>query len=84
MMDGLHNYPDDASVYFQSYIQSPRPDAPIPPTPQSTASSPSPLMMDTHDYRNNNRDMPLFSPIAPVGSPFPFPNRHARRQAHFS
>ncbi|KIL62931.1 hypothetical protein M378DRAFT_165217, partial [Amanita muscaria Koide BX008] len=25
------------------------------------------------DYRNNNRDMPPFGPIAPVGSPFPFP-----------
>ncbi|KIL54595.1 hypothetical protein M378DRAFT_174149, partial [Amanita muscaria Koide BX008] len=83
MMDELHNYPDDASVYFQSYIQSPRPDAPIPPTPhsQSAAPSPSPLIMAGHDYRNN-RDMPPFSPVAPVGSPYPYPFTHVRRPAH--
>ncbi|KIL60883.1 hypothetical protein M378DRAFT_167553 [Amanita muscaria Koide BX008] len=47
MMDELHIYPDDASVYCQGYNESPRPDAPISPTPQGAAPSPSPLMMRT-------------------------------------
>ncbi|KAK2459402.1 hypothetical protein APHAL10511_008589 [Amanita phalloides] len=82
--DDLHNYPDDASVYFQSYIQSPRPDAPIPPTPhsQTAAPSPSPLISGAYDNRNG-RDLPPFSPIAPVGSPYPFPFNHVRRPATF-
>ncbi|KIL58344.1 hypothetical protein M378DRAFT_319187 [Amanita muscaria Koide BX008] len=33
-------------------------------------------------YHNNNCDMPPFSPVAPVGSPSPFPYTHARRQAY--
>ncbi|KAF8628688.1 hypothetical protein AX15_003758 [Amanita polypyramis BW_CC] len=80
--DDLHNYPDDASVYFQSYIQSPRPDAPIPPTPhsQSVAPSPSPLIYDNR----NGRDHPPFSPIAPVGSPYPHPFTHVRRPTNIN
>ena len=85
-IDDLHNYPDDASVYFQSYIQSPRPDAPIPPTPhsQSSAPSPSPLISGAYENRNGTRDFPPFSPIAPVGSPYPYPFNHVRRPPHFS
>ncbi|KAF8638470.1 hypothetical protein AX17_002181 [Amanita inopinata Kibby_2008] len=78
--DDLQNYPDDASVYFQSYIQSPRPDAPIPPTPhsQSAAPSPSPFISGNYDS-HRNRDLPPFSPVAPVGSPYPYPFTHVRR-----
>ncbi|KIL60931.1 hypothetical protein M378DRAFT_13847 [Amanita muscaria Koide BX008] len=50
-------------MYFHSYIQSPRPDIPIPPSPHSqSAPSPTSLIMGTHDYRNN-RDMHPFSPV---------------------
>ena len=85
-IDDLHNYPDDASVYFQSYIQSPRPDAPIPPTPhsQSSAPSPSPLINGAYDNRNGRDFHPPYSPIAPVGSPYPYPFNHVLRRPHIS
>ena len=83
-IDDLHNYPDDASVYFQSYIQSPRPDAPIPPTPHSQSSAPSPSPLISGAYGDNRNGPPPFSPIAPVGSPYPYPFNHVRRPPHFA
>ncbi|KIL55124.1 hypothetical protein M378DRAFT_651915 [Amanita muscaria Koide BX008] len=41
------------------------------------APYPSPLIMGTYDYHSNNGDIPPFSPIAPVGSPFRFPYTQA-------
>ncbi|KAL4075456.1 hypothetical protein J3A83DRAFT_4088219 [Scleroderma citrinum] len=63
------NYEDPAAAYLQMYLQSARPNAPIPPTPHSQTAAPSPS--------------PLISSIqpspAPVGSPYPFPFSHVRR-----
>ena len=66
-------YPDDfqyaedaTSAYIQSYLNSPRPDAPIPPTPHTATAAPSPSPV----YRPSQR---------PVGSPYPFPFNHVRR-----
>lgn len=78
-----HLYPEDfydpTAAYLQSYLSSPgnRPQAPIPPTPhsQTTAPSPSPLVhlpaggYDLEQYRN-------------VGSPYPHPFSHVRRNAY--
>ncbi|KAF8230448.1 hypothetical protein L208DRAFT_1400542 [Tricholoma matsutake] len=76
--DDFQNYSDDlASAYLQSYIQSARPDAPIPPTPhsQTAAPSPSPLILGGHGAKA----LHPFSPVAPVGSPYPYPYSHVRR-----
>ena len=66
-----HVYPDDfqyaddsASAYIQSYMTSPRPDAPVPPTPHTATAAPSP----SPAYRQRA-----------VGSPYPFPFNHVRR-----
>ena len=78
-----HYYPEDfydpAVAYLQSFLQSPgnRPQAPIPPTPhsQTTAPSPSPLVhlagggYDLEPHRN-------------VGSPYPHPFSHVPRNAY--
>ena len=78
-----HLYPEDfydpTAAYLQTYLQSPgnRPQAPIPPTPhsQTTAPSPSPLVhlgpggYDLEQHRN-------------VGSPYPHPFSHVRRNAY--
>ncbi|KAJ7667087.1 hypothetical protein B0H17DRAFT_1089270 [Mycena rosella] len=78
-----HMHPDDVQHYMdhptmQSYFNSPRPDAPIPPTPhsQTAAPSPSPSIHNAYDGR---KDYPPFSPVAPVGSPYPYPFNHVRR-----
>lgn len=79
-----HLYPEDfydpAAAYLQTYLQSPsnRPQAPIPPTPhsQTTAPSPSPFGQlpgggyDLEQHRNG------------VGSPYPHPFSHVRRNAY--
>ncbi|KAG6861435.1 hypothetical protein C0995_000275 [Termitomyces sp. Mi166 len=79
--------PDDMqqydSSYIQSYFQSPRPDAPIPPTPHSQTAAPSPSPLLSH-YPDNGKDLPPFSPVAPVGSPYPYPFNHVRRTQTFS
>ena len=78
-----HLYPEDyydpTAAYLQTYLQSPgnRPQAPIPPTPhsQTTAPSPSPLVhlgpggYDLEQHRN-------------VGSPYPHPFSHVPRNAY--
>jgi hypothetical protein len=61
---------DPASAFIQAYFNSPRPMAPIPPTPhsQTAAPSPSPLISSVQP-----------SPAPPVGSPYPYPFTHVRR-----
>ncbi|TFK63988.1 hypothetical protein BDN72DRAFT_802733 [Pluteus cervinus] len=80
--DFQHFLEDPASAYIHAYLSSPRPDAPIPPTPhsQTAAPSPSPLLSGMFE----SRDMPPFSPIAPVGSPYPYPFTHVRRPPAYS
>ncbi|KAF8994603.1 hypothetical protein BDQ17DRAFT_1527360 [Cyathus striatus] len=87
------------SSYIQSYLRSPRPEAPVPPTPHSqTGPSPSPYplppMLKANSVQGENGDgigdrpdpspSPYdlskdFSPIVPVGSPYPYPFTHVRR-----
>ncbi|KZT23196.1 hypothetical protein NEOLEDRAFT_1069823 [Neolentinus lepideus HHB14362 ss-1] len=69
----LQNFFDE-SAYLQAYLQSPRPGAPIPPTPhsQTAAPSPSPLISGIHSELGT-------SPAPPVGSPYPYPFTHIRR-----
>lgn len=74
---------DDPVSFIQAYMGSPRPDAPIPPTPhsQSAAPSPSPYLTGMFDP---TRDRPPFSPVAPTGSPYPYPFTHVRRNHAYS
>ncbi|KAI6155892.1 hypothetical protein BKA82DRAFT_414122 [Pisolithus tinctorius] len=68
------NYDDPTATYLQTYLQSVRPNAPIPPTPHSQTIAPSPS--------------PLVSSIQPssaaVGSPYPFPFSHVRRNVAYA
>lgn len=66
-------YDDPAAAYLQAYFQSVRPNAPIPPTPQTTAPSPSPFVSSIQP-----------SPAPPVGSPYPYPFSHVRRNNTYS
>ncbi|KAJ7721339.1 hypothetical protein DFH07DRAFT_972292 [Mycena maculata] len=80
----VYIHPDDVQHYMdhptmQSYFNSPRPDAPIPPTPHSQTAAPSPSPL-TYDAR---KDYPPFSPIAPAGSPYPYPFNHVRRNLSY-
>ena len=73
--DDFQNFFDDpTSAYLHAYLQSPRPNAPVPPTPhsQTAAPSPSPLI-------SGMQSVPPYSPIPPVGSPYPYPFSHVRR-----
>ncbi|KAJ7499697.1 hypothetical protein FB451DRAFT_1385381 [Mycena latifolia] len=79
-----HMHPDDIQHYMdhptmQSYFNSPRPDAPIPPTPHSQTAAPSPSPSIHNAYDDRRKDYPPFSPVAPVGSPYPYPFNHVRR-----
>ena len=67
--EDLQNFFDDPT-FIQAYLNSPRPMAPIPPTPhsQTAAPSPSPLISSIQP-----------SPAPPVGSPYPYPFTHVRR-----
>ncbi|KIK01082.1 hypothetical protein K443DRAFT_99269 [Laccaria amethystina LaAM-08-1] len=77
--DDFQSYGEDAaSSYIQSYLQSPRPDAPIPPTPRSQSAAPSPSPLISEGYNLGGKSLP-FSPVAPVGSPYPYPFSHVRR-----
>jgi hypothetical protein len=78
--DELQSFFDDpTSAYLRAYLQSPRPNAPIPPTPnsQTAAPSPSPLL-------SGMQSIPPYSPVPPVGSPYPFPFSHVRRPLAYS
>ena len=73
--DDFPSYGEDStSAYIQSYLQSSRPDAPIPPTPhsQTAAPSPSPLVSG---YGTGKQ----YRPMRAGGSPYPFPFGHVRR-----
>lgn len=61
--------------FFRQYHMSPRPDAPIPPTPhsQTAAPSPSPLLSEY------GREMLAHRALRAAGSPYPFPYNHVRR-----
>ena len=63
-------FEDPASAFIQAYLNSPRPMAPIPPTPhsQTAAPTPSPLVSSVQP-----------SPAPPIGSPYPYPFTHVRR-----
>ncbi|KAJ7661552.1 hypothetical protein DFH06DRAFT_988193 [Mycena polygramma] len=74
-------HPDDVQHYMdhptmQAYFNSPRPDAPIPPTPHSQTAAPSPSPLN---YDDSRKDYPPFSPVLPAGSPYPYPFNHVRR-----
>ncbi|KAF7320057.1 hypothetical protein MKEN_00789900 [Mycena kentingensis (nom. inval.)] len=78
-------HPEDLAQYmdhpsFQAYFSSPRPNAPIPPTPpnQTAAPSPSPLR-HAISYDDQRKDYPPYSPVLPAGSPYPYPFNHVRR-----
>lgn len=72
---------DPTSAYLHALLgASPRPDAPIPPTPHSQTSAPSPAPA-SYDPRH---ELPPFSPVAPVGSPYPYPFTHVRRNLYSS
>ncbi|KDR74301.1 hypothetical protein GALMADRAFT_70957 [Galerina marginata CBS 339.88] len=75
--DDFQSYGEDStSAYIQSYIQSPRPDAPIPPTPHSQTAAPSPSPM-LSGY--GGKELPAYRPMRAAGSPYPFPFGHVRR-----
>ncbi|KAF5371999.1 hypothetical protein D9615_008130 [Tricholomella constricta] len=80
--DDMQQY--DSSSYIQAYLQSPRPDAPIPPTPHSQTAAPSPSPLISADYDGGGKELPPFSPVAPIGSPYPYPFTHVRRNQTFS
>ncbi|KAH8115667.1 hypothetical protein DFH11DRAFT_1725895 [Phellopilus nigrolimitatus] len=58
-----------------------RPDAPIPPTPHSQTSAPTPFQHPNGVHNNNGAAVggrPPYSP-APPGTPYPYPFSHMRR-----
>ncbi|TFK53333.1 hypothetical protein OE88DRAFT_1655450 [Heliocybe sulcata] len=71
----LQNFFDE-SAYLQAYMASPRPGAPVPPTPhsQTAAPSPSPLISGLRSELG-----PSPAPPMPIGSPYPYPFTHIRR-----
>ncbi|KAG5645290.1 hypothetical protein DXG03_006592 [Asterophora parasitica] len=77
-------YYDSSASYLQAYLQSSRPEAPIPPTPQSQTAAPLPSPLISGDYDAGGKELPPFSPVAPVGSPYPYPFTHVRRNQAFS
>ncbi|KAG2038262.1 hypothetical protein BDR03DRAFT_933652 [Suillus americanus] len=70
------NHDDPAAAYISHYFQSPRPVAPIPPTPHSQTAAPSPLISSMQSMQA--------SPAPPVGSPYPYPFSHVRRNNVYS
>ncbi|KAJ8091742.1 hypothetical protein PM082_020977 [Marasmius tenuissimus] len=80
-------HPDDVqsfmdhptSSYIQAYLRSPRPDAPIPPTPHSQTSPPSPSPLLSGAGYTGAKELPPFTPIPPAGSPYPYPFSHVMR-----
>ena len=75
--DDFHSYGEESnSAYIQSY--STRPDAPIPPTPQSNTAAPSPSPL-TAPYVLGKDFSAYRGPVRTAGSPYPFPFNHVRR-----
>lgn len=86
-----HFLDDPAAAYYHGYPQSPmashpRPGAPIPPTPHSNtaAPSPSPLISGMGRANGHKPVLPPYSPVPPVGSPYPYPYGHIRRGQTYS
>lgn len=78
--DDFQNYGDDSvSSYIQTYFQSHRPDAPVPPTPHSATAAPSPSPMISDYAIPKTGDVPGYRPLQrAAGSPFPAPYNHIR------
>ena len=73
--DDFQSYGEDStSAYIQSYLQSSRPDAPVPPTPHSQTAPPSPSPL-VSGYGPGKQ----YRPMRAGGSPYPFPFGHVRR-----
>ena len=73
--DDFQSYGEDStSAYIQSYLQSSRPDAPVPPTPHSQTAPPSPSPL-VSGYGAGKQ----YRPMRAGGSPYPFPFGHVRR-----
>jgi len=73
--DDFQSYGEDsATAYLQSYLQSSRPDAPIPPTPHSQTAAPSPSPLVSGYGAGVS-----YKPMRAGGSPYPFPFAHVRR-----
>ncbi|XP_006460447.1 hypothetical protein AGABI2DRAFT_117393 [Agaricus bisporus var. bisporus H97] len=83
--DEYYAYGDPSSYYFPEahYTERPRPDAPIPPTPHSQTTAPSPASF-AHMYQRNARNYVAPSPIPHAGSPYPAPFEHVRRNVNVS
>lgn len=78
-------YGDPAQYYYPEahYAERPRPDAPIPPTPHSQTTAPSPASF-SHMYQRNGRNYVAPSPVPLAGSPYPAPFEHVRRNVNIS
>ncbi|PPQ66604.1 hypothetical protein CVT24_006915 [Panaeolus cyanescens] len=77
--DDPYGYGDDlTAAYIQHYMQSPRPDAPVPPTPQTATAAPSPSPM-LAGYNPAAREAAAFMASRTAGSPYPHPFQHVRR-----
>ena len=80
-----HFLDDPAAAYYgyphSPMVSHPRPGAPIPPTPHShtAAPSPSPLISGMGRANGVKPVLPPYSPVPPVGSPYPYPFGHIRR-----
>ncbi|KAI0786552.1 hypothetical protein C8Q75DRAFT_772157 [Abortiporus biennis] len=74
-LQNLNFLDDPSSSYLQSFLRSPssRPNAPIPPTPQSHTAAPSPSPAISA--------APSEIEARQVGSPYPYPFTHIRRTA---
>lgn len=72
--DGSFLVDGPTAAYLQAILSSPRPDAPIPPTPHSQTAAPSPLVPNPYE-----KEPAPFSPVVPAGSPYPYPFTHVRR-----
>ncbi|KAF6743048.1 hypothetical protein DFP72DRAFT_935716 [Ephemerocybe angulata] len=92
--DDFQNYSEDPAslAYLHAYLASPRPDAPIPPTPHSQTAAPSPspfpggygkpLQAYMNMGMNMNMNGPVVPvPVVPVGSPYPYPFTHGYAQS---
>ncbi|KAF7310854.1 hypothetical protein HMN09_00628500 [Mycena chlorophos] len=77
----VYMHPEEVQQYMdhptmQSYFGSPRPNAPIPPTPHSQTAAPSPSpLRHSATYQEAT-----YSPVAPSGSPYPYPFNHVLRR----
>jgi hypothetical protein len=70
---------DPTGSYIQAYLQSPRPNAPIPPTPHTNTAAPSPSPL----VSGSEAGFKEFPPPIP-GSPYPYPFSHVRRTHSYS